>query len=158
MSQELEPKQDIAAYWLANGLTVNSASYKANVCRKTITRWKEDPQFLAQVESYRNENRDRFRHQLEHLGQAAIEALWHQMQHGQGAGQLSAALNVLKLIGIERLSIGADVFDANALTQPKTLPNSALSTASTSAIDAFTPSAASDVTPNALMPHGTMPA
>ncbi len=151
MQRKLKPRQVRAARMLAFGEKGTYITALLKMRPETLWRWKQYPEFIAVIEKVKREELEAVHYKLENLAQAAVNAVWAELYHyGSDMRRLHAALGVIKMLGIER-TLSPEGYE-------KTRSNSALSAASTSAIDAETPSAASEVTPYSLMPQGTMPA
>jgi hypothetical protein len=158
MAKKLHPRQVRAARLLAYGETTNSITSKLKVRRETLSRWKRLPAFKAQMEQIIEEERIQMQYKLSRLADTALETLWDEMQFIPGGNprvRLQAALSVLRLLGVERLVLPSE---NSAAAQANMLLNVDASAASTSAIEASTPSAASDATPCSWTPQGTIPA
>lgn len=104
MSHKLTPKQVRAIYLLAGGATTIEVGRQLRMRRETLSRWKQLPWFNAEFERVMEQARGDFQHRLTHLVDQSITT----MSYGLSSNfceskRLSAALGVLKLLGIGRI-------------------------------------------------------
>jgi hypothetical protein len=106
MSQKLTPQQEYAASLLVSGETTWAIACKLNICRETISRWKQLPAFQEELHRLTEEAREETRYRLSRLVDASIDALWEELHHERHDSRpLQAALGILKLMTNERTPI-----------------------------------------------------
>ena len=103
MSHKLTSKQIKAIHFLAQGLSAIEVGKRLQLRRETLSRWKKIPEFNLEFERVMAEIRDDMHHRLTHLVDRSISTVSYGMASDYcDPRRLRAALNVLKLLGIER--------------------------------------------------------
>ena len=183
MLRKLKPKQVNAARLLATGLSGVEVARRLKLRPETLSRWKQIAAFRKEIEYVMQDTHEALRFKLTHLAEASVSAVWSELHnYSHDSKRLTAALNVIKLLGIEQV---VDSYEALAEPSEATSPaivssrtyvlarkikerqavsqeanerlNSLFRIASTSSMETLTPSAANEVTPNVSMPQGIMP-
>lgn len=161
MQRTLTLRQINAARLLAWGKKPTEVIHALKLRRETLWRWRQFPEFQKEMQSIMDEEAEEMHFHLRHLAQASLAAVWTEINdNSDDSKRVETALSVIKLLGIERITLPRDAKCAE--TAPgdyvNTAPKLSRSTASTSVIEVETPNAASEVTPCSEMPQGTMPA
>ena len=104
MSQKVTPKQVRAMQLMARGHSVQEVSRQLRLRRETLSRWKRKPEFKAHFEQLMAQQREDVRYRLQLLVDESISAVSYGMQSNYSdPKRLQVALNVLKLLGIDRV-------------------------------------------------------
>lgn len=104
MSRKLRSKQIKAAHLLASGKSGVDIARTLKIRPETLSRWKRNNDFIVEIDNIMNGKRGVMRHRLEHLAEAAVSTVWSELERSyDGERQMKVALNVLKLLGIERI-------------------------------------------------------
>ena len=114
MSHKLTPKQMKAVHLLASGEKATVIARELKLRRETLSRWKRLPEFMAEIDKVMAETQERMRYRLLQLAEASISAMRMEVSSGDGdPKRVVAAMNVLKLLGMERLAL-PDAVDNDA--------------------------------------------
>jgi hypothetical protein len=155
ISRKLKAKQRKAAALLVSGKRGVEIAQILKMRPETLSAWKKIPEFNKLIEKLTDDHHTAMQHQLGRLAEAAITSILAELnRHCDHERQIKVALNVLSMLGIDRIVLPTEVVD----DQKNTLENASCSDSLTSAIEAETPSTCNDVTPKLLIPHGTIPA
>ena len=94
----LSQPQQLALEWLTTGGTLSEAAQFAGVCRQTVARWmREDPDFRAVYEAWREQVAEVTKGRLLALSQSAIDTLEYAVRDRR---DVRAAQFVLKNTGM----------------------------------------------------------
>src|SRR3954467_9423926 len=99
----LDPRAALAVAALSGGSSVTDAARAAGVDRSTVYRWlDQSPEFVAELNRYRREQRDALRHELRGLAADAVKAMRALLApDAPPAVRLRAALAVLQAVGAD---------------------------------------------------------
>jgi hypothetical protein len=99
----LDSRAALALAALSGGSSVTDAARAAGVDRSTVYRWIDrSPEFVAELNRYRQEQRDALRHELRGLAADAIKAMRDLLgSDTPPAIRLRAALAVLEAVGAD---------------------------------------------------------
>lgn len=103
-SVELAPAQCLAVAALAGGSTITSAAEAAGVSRPTVYAWLDgSPEFVAELNRARAEQRDALRADLRSLATAAVDAMRQLIESPETPApvRLRACLAVLAVAGAD---------------------------------------------------------
>jgi len=110
MQHKLTSKQIKSIHLLAHGMSVVQVSKGMKLRRETIWRWKNTPEYNNEFDRVMDNIRADLRHRILHLVEGSINTVSYAMESAYcDPGRLRVALNVLKLLGIERELISGEL-------------------------------------------------
>ena len=103
MSNKLKENQIIATQKVAMGLTNRQIAKELNVAEETICRWKQTPEFQAEVNAILLECRDNAKQRLRNLLTNSLDLLEEEMNNPESRHRVNIALKMLQLVRIHAL-------------------------------------------------------
>ena len=103
MSNILKENQIIATQKVAMGLTNRQIAKELNVAEETICRWKQTPEFQAEVNAILLECRDNTKQRLRNLLTNSLDLLEAEMNNPESRHKVNIALKMLQLVRIHAL-------------------------------------------------------
>ena len=103
MSNKLKENQIIATQKVAMGLTNRQIAKELNVAEETICRWKQTPEFQAEVNAILLECRDNAKQRLRNLLTNSLDLLEEEMNNPESRHRVNIALKMLQLVRINEL-------------------------------------------------------
>ena len=103
MSNKLKENQIIATQKVAMGLTNRKVAKELNVAEETICRWKQTPEFQAEVNAILLECRDNTKQRLRNLLTNSLDLLEAEMNNPESKLRVSIALKMFQLVRINEL-------------------------------------------------------
>ena len=103
MSNKLKENQIIATQKVAMGLTNRQIAKELNVAEETICRWKQTPEFQAEVNAILLECRDNAKQRLRNLLTNSLNLLEEEMNNSESRHKVNIALKMLQLVRIHAL-------------------------------------------------------
>ena len=103
MSNKLKENQIIATQKVAMGLTNRQIVKELNVAEETICRWKQTPEFQAEVNAILLECRDNAKQRLRNLLTNSLDLLETEMNNPESRHRVNIALKMLQLVRIHAL-------------------------------------------------------
>ena len=103
MSNILKENQIIATQKIAMGLTNRQIAKELNVAEETICRWKQTPEFQAEVNAILLECRDNAKQRLRNLLTNSLDLLEAEMNNPESRHRVNIALKMLQLVRINEL-------------------------------------------------------
>ena len=103
MSNKLKENQIIAIQKVAMGLTNRQIAKELNVAEETICRWKQTPEFQAEVNAILLECRDNTKQRLRNLLTHSLDLLEEEINNPESKLRVSIALKMLQLVRINEL-------------------------------------------------------
>ena len=103
MSNKLKENQIIATQKVAMGLTNRQIAKELNVAEETICRWKQTPEFQAEINAILLECRDNAKQRLRNLLTNSLDLLEEEMNNPESRHRVNIALKMLQLVRINAL-------------------------------------------------------
>ena len=103
MSNKLKENQIIATQKVAMGLTNRQIAKELNVAEETICRWKQTPEFQAEINAILLECRDNAKQRLRNLLTNSLDLLEAEMNNPESRHRVNIALKMLQLVRIHAL-------------------------------------------------------
>ena len=103
MSNKLKENQIIATQKVAMGLTNRQIAKELNVAEETICRWKQTPEFQAEINAILLECRDNAKQRLRNLLTNSLDLLEAEMNNPESRHKVNIALKMLQLVRIHAL-------------------------------------------------------
>ena len=103
MSNKLKENQIIATQKVAMGLTNRQIAKELNVAEETICRWKQTPEFQAEVNAILLECRDNTKQRLRNLLIHSLDLLEEEINNPESRHRVNIALKMLQLVRIHAL-------------------------------------------------------
>ena len=103
MSNKLKENQIIATQKVAMGLTNRQIAKELNVAEETICRWKQTPEFQAEINAILLECRDNAKQRLRNLLTNSLDLLEEEMNNPESRHRVNIALKMLQLVRINEL-------------------------------------------------------
>ena len=103
MSNKLKENQIIATQKVAMGLTNRQIAKELNVAEETICRWKQTPEFQAEINAILLECRNNAKQRLRNLLTNSLDLLEAEMNNPESRHRVNIALNMLQLVRIHAL-------------------------------------------------------
>ena len=103
MSNKLKENQIIATQKVAMGLTNRQIAKELNVAEETICRWKQTPEFQAEVNAILLECRNNAKQRLRNLLTNSLDLLEAEMNNPEFRHRVNIALRMLQLVRIHAL-------------------------------------------------------
>ena len=103
MSNKLKENQIIATQKVAMGLANRQIAKELNVAEETICRWKQTPEFQAEVNAILLECRDNAKQRLRNLLTNSLDLLEAEMNNPESRHKVNIALKMLQLVRIHAL-------------------------------------------------------
>lgn len=100
MSKKLNETQHQAIIMLAGGQPASSVAIALNVRKETISRWKQLPEFQAELNILLEDIRESTRNRLASMAEKALEVLEQDLQSTDNPTRRSrTAFKILQLVG-----------------------------------------------------------
>jgi len=103
MSNKLKENQILATQKVAMGLSNRQIAKELNVAEETICRWKQTPEFQAEVNAILLESRDNAKQRLRNLLTNSLVFLEEEMNNLESRHRVNIALKMLQLVRIHAL-------------------------------------------------------
>ncbi len=103
MSNKLKENQIIATQKIAMGLSNRQIAKELNVAEETICRWKQTPEFQAEVNAILLECRGNTKQRLRNLLTNSLDLLEAEMNNPESRHRVNIALKMLQLVRIHAL-------------------------------------------------------
>ena len=103
MSNKLKENQIIATQKVAMGLANRQIAKELNVAEETICRWKQTPEFQAEVNAILLECRGNTKQRLRNLLTNSLDLLEAEMNNPESRHKVNIALKMLQLVRIHAL-------------------------------------------------------
>ena len=95
LTNDLTPQQHAAAMYIASCRTITDTAGLIGVSRETVSRWKRNPRFIAQINSYLNENQLELQNRLTRIALRSLDVLEEFLMATEDP---SVPLNILKTV------------------------------------------------------------
>ena len=96
MSTNLNENQLLAIPLVAQGVSGKDIANKLNVAKETISRWKKNPEFQAEVNKLLKEYREETQHKLRSLINLALEVVREDLENTNSEQRLATALKIIQ--------------------------------------------------------------
>ena len=117
MSTKLNETQHQAIVMLASGKPASAVATALDVRKETISRWRQLPEFQAEVNAIIEEVREAARNRLAAMVDKALEVIEADLQATDNAAQRSrAAFKILQLVGGNALAFTEKPLPTDAAT------------------------------------------
>ena len=103
MSNKLKENQIIATQKVAMGLANRQIAKELNVAEETICRWKQTPEFQAEINAILLECRANAKQRLRNLLTNSLDLLEAEMINPESRHRVNIALKMLQLVRIHAL-------------------------------------------------------
>jgi transcriptional regulator with XRE-family HTH domain len=105
LPRPLKPKQRQAAQMIGYNWSQADIAKRLNLRRETLSRWKQNPEFIAETERCQQEQHEHAMREMGGLFDATIVALARALNDYDQRSKV--AIELLKLFGAERLQTAA---------------------------------------------------
>jgi len=103
-------RQILAIEGIVDGAPLECLEEELEISDRTLRRWRNIPEFQAEVNKRLEEKRHRLdeqtrrelRSKVQSLGGRAIEALWRELESKSDKNRMDAVMYVIKLLGLEQ--------------------------------------------------------
>ena len=102
LQSDINAQKQRAILLLLEGATITKTAETIGVDRSTMHRWLREPKFIAERNRRAKEAREACQERLRHLADAAVEVVGKAVE----AGNLRAALSLLKIVGLGNVGPG----------------------------------------------------
>ena len=102
LQSDINAQKQRAILLLLEGATITKTAETIGVDRSTMHRWLREPKFIAERNRRAKEAREACQERLRHLAGAAVEVVGKAVE----AGNLRAALSLLKIVGLGNVGPG----------------------------------------------------
>ena len=96
MSTNLNENQLLAIPLVSQGVSGKDIANKLNVAKETISRWKKNPEFQAEVNKLLKEYREETQHKLRSLINLALEVVREDLENTNSEQRLATALKIIQ--------------------------------------------------------------
>jgi predicted transcriptional regulator len=103
MSTKLKENQLLAIPLVAQGVSGKEIAKQLSVAEETVSRWKQTPEFQAEVNAILLECRDNAKQQLRNLLTNSLNLLEAEMNNPESRHKVNIALKMLQLVRIHAL-------------------------------------------------------
>ena len=103
MSTKLKENQLLAIPLVAQGVSGKEIAKQLSVAEETISRWKQTPEFQAEVNAILLECRDNAKQRLRNLLTNSLVFLEEEMNNPESRHRVNIALKMLQLVRINEL-------------------------------------------------------
>ena len=103
MSTKLKENQLLAIPLVAQGVSGKEIAKQLSVAEETISRWKQTPEFQAEVNAILLECRDNAKQRLRNLLTHSLDLLEAEMNNPESSHKVNIALKMLQLVRIHEL-------------------------------------------------------
>lgn len=106
MSTKLNETQHQAIVMLASGKPANAVAAALDVRKETVSRWRQLPEFQAEVNAIIEDVRESARNRLAAMAEKALEVIEADLQATDDpARRMRTAFKILQLMGTDRLAL-----------------------------------------------------
>jgi len=107
---KLRTRQINAARMVAWGRSEKDIEKLLDIDRKTLYRWKKIPEFTIECEKVGQQQYEEMCYRMQDIVMSSVEAIWSELQNrSKGSQRVQVAMNMLRLLGIERIMEGSRV-------------------------------------------------
>ena len=103
MSNKLKENQLLAIPLVAQGVSGKEIAKQLTVAEETVSRWKQTPEFQAEVNAILLECRDNAKQRLRNLLTNSLDLLEEEMNNPESRHRVTIALKMLQLVRIHAL-------------------------------------------------------
>ena len=105
---KLHTRQINAARMVAWGRSEKDIEKLLDVNPRTLYRWKKIPEFIMECDKVIERQYEEMCYRMQDIALSSVEAVWQELQNrSEGSHRVQVAMNMLKLLGIERVMEGS---------------------------------------------------